>query len=398
MRKRDILGLAARAFALAALSGCADASAPPDRVQLEVAGPPVDPGQSVFGDIYRMPVRTSEGFDGGTFAQRWAMLGREDRAAASASGSAEYTPEKCDAIPGSPFGWDAVTDALATRAADHRVLIINESHHVTRHRETTRWLLAKLRPLGFSVLAAETFNHGLDGTSPVEQQPPPAWPRMNDGYYSREPAFGRLVRQARALGYRLAAYEEIYDGSQPPPNGPLESIARREAAQARHLAEIFRGMGPDERLIVHVGYGHGSEVPANLEWGEVELMGLRFKALTGIDPLTITQTTCRQQDGPAFLAQPPASVRPGHDMIVSHPVESFVDHRPRWRREAGDIPTAIPASLRPTDEPLVIEAFAWNEPFDAVPVDRIFVQPGEDLPLLLPPGRYRVRAVRLAER
>jgi hypothetical protein len=84
-------------------------------------------------------------------------------------------------------------------------------------------------------------------------------------------------------------------------------------------------------------------------------------------------------------------------MVVSHPVEAFVDHRPRWRREAGDIPTDIPPSLRPTDEPLVIEAFAWGEPFDAVPVDRVFVEPGEDLPLLLPPGRYRVRAVRMAK-
>jgi len=53
--------------------------------------------------------------------------------------------------------------------------------------------------------------------------------------------------------------------------------------------------------------------------------------------------------------------------------------------------------LRPTDEPLVIEAFAWGEPFDAVPVDRVFVEPNEATTLLLPPGRYRVRAVRLVK-
>ena len=84
-------------------------------------------------------------------------------------------------------------------------------------------------------------------------------------------------------------------------------------------------------------------------------------------------------------------------MVVSHPVDAFDDHRPRWRRQAGDLPTSIPHSLRPVDEPLVIEAFAWDEPFEAVPVDRLYVEPGEDLSLLLPPGRYRVRAVRLAE-
>ncbi|MEO6359919.1 MAG: hypothetical protein ABIO43_05005 [Sphingomicrobium sp.] len=288
--------------------------------------------------------------------------------------------------------------AIAARAANQRVVIINENHFVTRHRETTRRLLAKLRPLGFSVLAAEAFFHGPEGSTPVEQPSTPAWPRLSDGHYLREPAFGRLVREAKALGYRLAAYEEIYDPSAPEPADLAESIARREMAQARHLAEVLRRMRPDERLIVHVGAAHGAEVPHDYGRGEAEMMGMRFKALTGIDPLTVSQTACRSTGGAPFLASPPEGARPGQfDMIVSHPVEAFVDHRPRWRREAGDIPTAIPPSLRPTDKPLVIEVFAWGEAFEAVPVDRLFVEPGEDLPLLLPQGRYRVRAVRLAQ-
>jgi hypothetical protein len=323
------------------------------------------------------------------------MLGREDRAAAT--GSAEYKPSPCEVVPGGPRGWDAVVNAIAARAVNHRVVIVNESHQLTRHRETTRRLLAKLRPLGFTVFAAEAFNHGPDG-SPVDQQPAPAWPRMYDGSYVREPSFGRLVRQARALGYRLAAYEEIYDPAAQPGDFE-ETIARRESAEARHLAAILGKMMPGERLLVHVGYGHGSEVPTQGEGGrERQMMGVRLKALTGIDPLTVAQTLCSQADGTVVLAQPPASVRPGQfDMIVSHPVEAFVDGRPRWRRDAGDIPFAIPPSLRPSDEPLVIEAFAWGEPSEAVPVDRVFVEPGEDLPLLLPPGRHRVRAVRLAQ-
>jgi hypothetical protein len=94
----------------------------------------------------------------------------------------------------------------------------------------------------------------------------------------------------------------------------------------------------------------------------------------------------------------PTYVRPGQfDVIVSHPVTAFADHRPAWRLEAGDVSTPIPPSLRPTNAPLVIEAFAWGEPFEAVPVDRVFVEPGENLPLLLPPGRYRVRAVRVVQ-
>ena len=311
--------------------------------------------------------------------------------------AAEYRPQECEQVPGSPSERDAVIDAIVARAADHRVVIINESHILTRHRETTRRLLGKLRPLGFRVLAAETFNQGYGSTAPVEALPPVAWPQMIDGHYSGEPSFGRLVREAKALGYRLAPYEEIYDPAVPPAADLVENVVRRETAQARHLAEIVRRMGPDERLIIHAGYRHGSEVPFDFEGRDLEFMGARFKALTGIDPLTVTQTSCRSAGGATFLAKAPASLRPGQfDMVVSHPVETFESWRPKWRREAGDVPTAIPASLRPTNEPLVIEAFAWNEPFEAVPVDRIYVEPDEDLPLLLPPGRYRVRAVRLS--
>src|SRR5690606_22850830 len=135
---------------------------------------------------------------------------------------------ECAAAPNSAAGWDAVIDAIAARAEGHRVVIINESHMVTRHRETTRRLLAKLQPLGFRVLAAETFNQGYGGPPPVEDTPAVSWPRMIDGYYSGEPAFGRLVREARTLGYRLAAYEELFDPAAPVSDDPFAGIVRRE--------------------------------------------------------------------------------------------------------------------------------------------------------------------------
>lgn len=389
----------ASALALLMLCGCASVTAPVAPVRLVVAGPILEPAQTASPSLYTVPRASGNAWEASAMAQGWSMLGREDRAAAGATGGvSEYTPADCEADPGTPAGWDAIVDYIAGRAADHRVVIINESHVVTRHRETTRRLLAKLRPLGFTVLAAETFSHAPDGKSPVEQQPGRAWPHVNDGYYSMEPAFGRLLREAKALGYRFAPYEQIYDPSEPRETDPAKSIAGREAAQAQYLAEILRRMRPDERLVVHVGYSHASEVPIGRAGEETEWMASRLRALTGIDPLTIAQTACRQSGGSPVLAAPPASVRAGQfDLILAHPVDSFADHRPLWRREAGDIPTAIPRSLRPTRDPLVIEAFAWDEPFEAVPVDRVLVEPGEEVPLLLPPGRYRVRAVRVGE-
>jgi len=60
---------------------------------------------------------------------------------------------------------------------------------------------------------------------------------------------------------------------------------------------------------------------------------------------------------------------------------------PAFRRPTG---AEIPAGLRRPGEAAIYEARAESEPDTAVPFDRLLLRPGEDLPLLLPPGRYRV--------
>lgn len=55
--------------------------------------------------------------------------------------------------------------ALATiveRARDARIVILNEAHNVSRHRHFAEQVLTALRPLGFSIFAAETFSWGPD--------------------------------------------------------------------------------------------------------------------------------------------------------------------------------------------------------------------------------------------
>lgn len=383
----------------AILAGCATY----DPIRLEVAGPPVPAQETRQQHIYVMPRSAQSADDGGLVAQGWSMLGREDRAAQL--GQSEYVPVACGAIAGSSIGREAALDAIAARAAHHRIVIINESHVVTRHRDMTRGLLAKLHPLGFRVLAAETFyNPPAGDEAPVVRNAALPWPHRNDGTYSLDAAFGRLLRQAKALEYRLYPYEEVEDdvasaADIAPEDWPAR-IARRETAQARNLAAILAAMAPDERLLVHVGYSHALEVPRTEPDGiTATYMAALLKQMTGLDPLTISQTNCRGEGPATMLVNAPAHLPPGaFDMLISHPLDRFIDHRPQWRREAGDRPVAIPPALRPTDAPLVIEAFGWDEPFDAVPFDRVLVEPGEDVPLLLPPGRYRVRAVRMADR
>lgn len=369
------------------LTGCATLPSSESAVRLSVAGLPIPAEASGTAVLYRVP--GTAGF-AGPANQQWSALGREDRGAASGPG--EYRAVSCaPEMPGA-MGREQVIAAIAERAADQRVIIINESHSVTRHRDTIRRLLGALRPLGYSVYAAETFNNSKLGPDPVETTTDLPFPHIMDGFYTFEPVFGRAVREAKRLGFRLAAYEQTTEQEAPEGADIDVQIEARETAQASNLAAILSGMGPDEKLVVHVGYSHASEVPVapnDRLW-----MAARLKALTGIDPLTVSQTLCRSEDGEPFLAQLPTDEPAGLvDLVLSQPVTQFARNRPMWRRESGDVEVELPPQLRNRSGPLIIEAFRSGEPFQAIPMDRIYLEPGEDIPLLLPPGDYTVRAI-----
>ena len=329
---------------------------------------------------------------GGVTQQDWSRLGREDRAA-QVPGDREYAARACPARSGAILGRDAVLDAIVDEAARARVLIVNESHHLTRHREISRLLAERLRPLGYTVFAAETFNNTNDGPDPVESLRDVAYPHRDIGWYTNEPVFGRLLREVKARGYRLAAYEQVHGTSDDDNLDRAARIAAREQAQAENLAAILAGMSPEERLFVHVGYGHADE--STHEDGS-RWMAARLHERTGIDPLTIGQTICRGGADDFRLLPMPRVENAPFDYALDHPIDGFRHGRAAWRFDDAQA-VAIPEPFASTSEALVIEAFREGEPFDAVPEDRVYVEPGEDVRLALPAGRYTVRAVRLTE-
>ena len=297
-----MIGLrAASLFGAFALTACATVQPDGPAVNLTLAGAPIPADRTDQAFIYQVP---TTGDHENIVAQQWSMLGREDRAAQT--GDTEYRAKACTPVRPAVSGLDDAIAEIVRQAADTRVVIVNESHTVTRHRNTVGRLLSALRPLGFTVYAAETFSNSEDEIDPIDAHPELRWAAAKDGYYSREPAFGRTIGLARSLGYRLAAYEETESQSAGRDADRTESIRARETAQAANLAEILAAMSPDEKLIVHVGYSHASEVPLpNGEGSENLWMAARLKALTGIDPLTISQTLCRSDGGVPFLAELP---------------------------------------------------------------------------------------------
>jgi hypothetical protein len=325
----------------------------------------------------------------GSADQTLSLFGREDLIA---DRSRDYLSNNC--APLNPAA--DVFSAIETMAKQTSIVIINESHERSEHRGFIAEVARRLRLLGYNTLAIETLTNSPSDTPDrylpsFIREPDLKYFTDKDGYYLSESGFGRLGRQAKTLGYRLLPYEPISDGSTQTITQD-EQIAYREEGQASILAAFIQ-KNPMAKVLLHVGYSHAAEVPRTdgATW-----MAARLKAKTGINPLTISQTTCRGASERLRLSALPKDEPTGtFDLIVDHPKARFERHRSVWRKQIGDQLVDIPRSLRPQTGWRVIEARPIGEPVASVPMDRVAIRPGENIALLLPPGRYHLRIIDL---
>lgn len=337
----------------------------------------------------------------GRLAQHASLVGDEDIATrAPPPGSPPRDIPQLESAP-----------AIATiveRARDTSIVILNEAHHVSRHRHFAEQVLRALQPLGFSVFAAETFSWGPD-------TPPGAVNTLSrgeafgpqHGYYSRDPVYAEAVRTALELGYRLEGYEDI--GERDPQATRDERINRREEAQARNFIANVLERHPGEKVFVLCGFNHLIENQVDqLEW-----FASRLKRLTGIDPLTIEQSGNYPALDPAFdppltgavlerlqPTEPVAVFEPGGralttdpyldriDLSVFHPRMASPDDRPGWLH-ADPTRRAVTVTLPPRTGVVLVQAVRMNEGLGAIPSDQAPVAPERsNITLLLKPGPY----------
>lgn len=280
-----------------------------------------------------------------------------------------------------------VLTTIASRAADTRIVIVNEAHDRPHHREFIRRLAAAIAPLGYTHFAAEAFD---PDTFENDRLP---YARTDFGTYVSEPVFGSLVRTAKDLELTMIAYD-AKSVDEDTNLDIAEQIDRREERQALRLAEVVADLPESGRILTHVGYSHASEVPVmGVDGSPFEWMAARLKRLSGIDPLTIDQTACRSgSDESRLMAQGERHVDGQFDLVVGHPDMRFIDGRPAWRAEGQVKMVAIPDGLINESGRTIVEARYLDEPIDAVPIDRVMLWPGESLPLLLPDRSYRIVA------
>ena len=259
------------------------------------------------------------------------------------------------------------------------ITMIDEGHGEPLTRYFDEQVATALRPLGYGVYAAETFDKDIGEIGP-------SVPLYSDGYYSREPTYGRLIRKLRALGFHLAPYEADF-AAIAEKYGPRDREAPRRMEQAANLAAQVKRQS--SRLLVHAGEGNHSE---DARPDRRINMGARFTQLTGLDPLTVEAIAFEAPGKTAVICDPEDFAGQPHafDIHVALPRVIFEQGRPTWRVQAGDHYAEVPMALRRLDQIAVYEARPAGERTDSVPMDRLLLRPAENLPLLLPPGRYDV--------
>lgn len=340
-----------------------------------------------------------------TGAQYWSFSG--DIVTADA-----LWARRVDAPSGSPPDLsqarpEPAIEVIVRAAEGKRVVIINEAHHAPRHRAFTHRLMLALREAGFTHFAAETFC-SAPNCGPLLMEGAPV-KGGETGFYTMEPVFGDLARQAGVAGYTLAGYEmrpdQPFPASEPNVPGPRNS---RELAQALNLKALLDA-DPNMRVLVHVGFGHVNETAPG---SPLHVFAGQLKELTGEDPLTIDQVDgTPQQDRehdsllykafvarfglpavPMAIATDPA--RPlGYyrvDLSVIHPVQQEANGRPDWLAMDGyRKPHSV--ALEPLGARSLVRAFVAREPEGAIAMDQMLVGSGtRTVTLMLPLGEYRL--------
>jgi hypothetical protein len=281
-----------------------------------------------------------------------------------------------------------------------RLVIWAEEHHLPQTRSLFEPLLRLLWKRGYRYLAAETFTDQVMG-------PQFKYPDYGSGYYLKDPVFAAAVRTAKQLGYRLVAY----DTSERGPDGDASFRDRTQAANIK--ARVF-DRDPDAKVFIIAGRLHASEKAAPDGWTP---MASALKQATGIDPFTIYAPTMGQRltrdeehpwyrdaDGRGLLKQPTIFVHKATgstlgfdacDAYVFWPRFQVEDGRPDWMvTTLGRKRVAIPEALKAGRGRRLIQAFIEGEPVSAIPIDQLLLaQPDAPGVLMLPPGKYRLRAV-----
>lgn len=306
---------------------------------------------------------------------------------------------------------DAI-ETIVEAAARSQIVILNEAHNISGHRAFGARVMRALRPLGFDWFAAETFTPPQGVPMPSVKDYRQGVPFTRDfGWYSQDPVFAEMVREAARLGYRFRDYEHDWMQRTADQSDAAAAIAAREQAQADNLIANILTPYPEAKVLIFVGYDHVMETPHRFgTW-----FASRLKSMTGIDPLTIEQSANWPALDPAndaphvaavlerFAPTRPISVALNGqaassrhftgqtDLSIFHPRLPAVSGRPGWLA-ADPERKPVEVDLPAFEGPALIQALHAQEGPAGIPADQFLLEDSQTRAVLfLQPGRYILR-------
>lgn len=162
---------------------------------------------------------------------------------------------------------DEAVKVIIDSAKNYNVLMINESHHDSRHRVLPILLLDSLKKIGYKYIAVEAMSYGdtlLTKHGIVSK---------NTGFYTLEPNFASFLTIAFEKGFKLVPYDDF-------------NSSDREYSMARNIKQIFE-KDPYAKVLVYAGYDHISEVIENEDF---KPMAVHLKEMLRQEVLTVNQT------------------------------------------------------------------------------------------------------------
>ena len=296
---------------------------------------------------------------------------------------------------------------VVEQARNHRVVMVNEEHHISTDRLFSLALLHPLYEQGYRYLAVEAV---WTGERDLNER---GYPIRESGFYVSDVVFAELLRSAVALGYKIVPYEATYEQSQA--SDDMNELQARDYWQARNLISETIEQDPNAKVLVHCGLQHIEEEVSSRWWP----MAYYFREATGLDPLTVDQTLLaergakglehgwrRDAEARGLVSDDSVVLLDGEgvpllvdlnkvDMHVLTPRTTISNGRPMWMVMNGRRSRFPIDTVECVEEACVIEVFEANWVERAVPYDRIEVVM-DFVDLYLPRGtEVDIRAHRL---
>jgi hypothetical protein len=268
-------------------------------------------------------------------------------------------------------------------ASNYSVIMLNEAYNKPVHRAFAISLLDDLYKRGFRYLAMEMLNPMPDQELTKVT--------FKTGHFATEPVAGEMIRFALEMGFKLVAYED--------PLAKQHSPTERDSIQAFNIAAIIK-QDPQAKVFVYASFGHIAERSTTPDFIP---MGMAFKRMTGIDPLTIDQTDMTEESNFPFgktfydaylekfpLTAPsiplendePVNVTGTtlYDLTVVHPKTTYREARPTWMSLSN---RRQPVLIKPTNRDVfLVQAYYQFESFGSkpgqvVPADQTYFATGK---------------------